>query len=115
MSKKLTTSEIERRNVLNNPYALEEVQNAVDLQGLVFEEKLVFTKEQVASFFEVSVRTIENYLSQFEEELAENGYEIIRGKRLKALKLVVEEADHPETDFGIIKKTARLGVFLIIG
>ena len=102
MSKKLTTSEVERRNVLNNPYAIEEVQKAVNLQGLVFEEKLVFTKEQVASFFEVSVRTIENYLSKFEEELAENGYEVIRGKRLRSLKLEIEETDVPETDFGNI-------------
>ena len=102
MSKKLTTSEVERRNVLNNPYAIEEVQKAVNLQGLVFEEKLVFTKEQVASFFEVSVRTIENYLSKFEEELVENGYEVIRGKQLRDLNLEINNSDVPETDFGNI-------------
>jgi hypothetical protein len=58
---------------------------------------------------------VRHSISPKDRQKAKNGYEIIRGKRLKALKLVVEEADHPETDFGIIKKTARLGVFLIIG
>jgi transposase len=111
MSKTLSTSEIERRNVLNNPYAVEEIQKAVNLQGFVFEDKLVFTKEQIASFFEVSERTIDNYLSKYEDELVDNGYEVLRGKRLKNFKLTIEERDDGEIDFAIIKKTARLGLF----
>ncbi|MCH8568328.1 MAG: hypothetical protein LAT67_08700 [Balneolales bacterium] len=111
MAKKLTTSQIERRNVLNNPYAVEEIQKAINLQGVVFEDRLVFTKEYLASFFEVTVRTIENYISNFEEELLENGYEIISGKRLKELKLALTQKGDPETDFGILKSTARLSIF----
>ena len=37
----------------------------------------------VASFYEVDERTIERYISSFSEELKLNGYEILRGKRLK--------------------------------
>lgn len=111
MDKKLTTSEIERRNVLNNPYAVEEIQKAVNLKGILFEEKVVFTKEQLSAFFEVSIRTIENYVSNFEEELEDNGYEVISGNRLKKLKIAIEEFQDPETDFGILKSTARLAVF----
>ncbi|MBN2786603.1 MAG: hypothetical protein JXR25_17430 [Pontiellaceae bacterium] len=62
-------------------------------------------------FFEVNLRTIENYLSKYAEELAQNGYEIIRGKRLAAFKLRIAENDVPETDFGNISKAPQLGIF----
>ena len=52
---------------------------------------------------------LEQYLKQSAEELAQNGYEIFKGKQLKALKLATTAMDVPETDFGIIGKTARLG------
>jgi len=53
---------------------------------------------------------VENYLEQNAEELARNGYEVLKGNRLKTLKLASQAMDDPETDFGIIRKTARLGV-----
>jgi len=65
----------------------------------------------VADFLEVTVRTIENYLVQFGPELAQNGYEVIRGNRLRDLKLRISEAEAPEIDFGNLKTTAQLGVF----
>ncbi len=68
-------------------------------------------KEQVAAFFEVTVRTVENYLAQFEEELKRNGYEVLKGKRLKALKLALQAKNVPETDFGNIAKSPQLGIF----
>lgn len=37
----------------------------------------------VSTYFEVDVRTIERYVSENVEELSSNGYEIIKGKRLK--------------------------------
>ncbi|MEX1028288.1 MAG: hypothetical protein WD049_09850 [Candidatus Paceibacterota bacterium] len=49
-------------------------------------------KEQVAAFFEVTVRTVENYLEQNAEELGQNGYEVLIGKRLQALKLAIQWA-----------------------
>lgn len=111
MKKDLTNSEIDRQNILNNPYALSEIEKAAGIQGIPFEGKTVVLKEQVAAFFEVTVRTVENYLEGHPEELGRNGYEVVRGKRLKVLKLAIREGDVPEIDFGNLKATAQLGVF----
>jgi hypothetical protein len=111
MAKDLTTSSIDRQNILNNPYALAEIEKAAGIRGIPFEGKTVVLKEQVAEFFDVTPRTVENYVERHAEELARNGYELIDGKRLQALKLGILGLDDPETDFGIIQKTARLAVF----
>lgn len=108
MSKDLTTSAIDRQNILNNPYALAEIEKAAGIRGIPFEGKTVVLKEQVASFFEVTLRTVENYLEHNAEELARNGYEVLKGNRLKTLKLVIQELDVPETDFGNISKAPQL-------
>jgi len=50
MSKDLTTSEIDRQNILNNPYALIEIEKAAGIQGIPFEGRTVVLKEPVASF-----------------------------------------------------------------
>lgn len=111
MQKDLTTSELDRQNVLNNPYAVSEIEKAAGIRGIYFEGKTVVLKEQMASFFEVSLRTIENYLEQYTEELGRNGYEVLRSNRLKALKIIISESDVPEIDFGNIKRAPQLGVF----
>ncbi|MBK7956288.1 MAG: DNA-binding protein [Candidatus Accumulibacter sp.] len=111
MRKDLTTSATDRQNVLNNPYALAEIEKAAGIQGIRFEGKSVVLKEQVAAFFEVTVRTVENYLEEFSDELANNGYEVVKGNRLKTLKLAIQSLDVPETDFGNIAKTPQLAVF----
>jgi len=111
MSKDLTNSAVDRQNILNNPYALAEIEKAAGVQGIPFEGKTVVLKEQVAAFFEVTIRTVENYLEQNAEELTRNGYEVLKGNRLKSLKEVIRGMDVPETDFGNIAKTPQLGVF----
>lgn len=111
MAKDLTTSAIDRQNILNNPYALLEIEKAAGIQGIPFEGKTVLLKEQVASFFEVHVRTIENYLEQNSVELEKNGYEILKGNRLKELKKSISALDVPETNFGNMTKTPQLGIF----
>jgi hypothetical protein len=111
MAKDLTNSAVDRQNILNNPYALAEIEKAAGIQGIPFEGKSVVLKEQVAGFFEVTVRTIENYLEQNAEELVRNGYEVLKGNRLKKLKEAIQALDVPETDFGNIAKTPQLGVF----
>jgi len=111
MSKDLTNSAIDRQNILNNPYALAEIEKAAGVQGIPFEGKTVVLKEQIAAFFEVTTRTIENYLEQNAEELSKNGYEVLKGNRLKLLKEVIQGLDVHETDFGNIAKTPQLGVF----
>lgn len=110
-SKDLTTSAVDRQNILNNPYALVEIERAAGVQGIPFEGKTVVLKEQVAAFFEVTLRTVENYLEQNADELARNGYEVLKGERLKSLKAAIQALDVPETDFGNISRTPQLGVF----
>ena len=111
MSKDLTNSAIDRQNILNNPYALAEIEKAAGIQGILFEGKTVLLKEQVAAFFEVTPRTIENYLEQHIQELARNGYEVLKGSRLKSLKLAIQSLAVPEISFGNIAKTPQLGIF----
>ena len=111
MTQDLTNSSIQRQNILNNSYALKEIEEATRIQGIAFEGRNVVLKEQVAAFFEVTPRTVENYLAQFEGELRRNGYEVIKGKRLKALKLAIQQQDVTETDFGNISKSPQLGIF----
>jgi hypothetical protein len=50
MSKDLTNSSIHRQNILNNPYALQEIEKATRITGIPFEGKTVVLKEQVADF-----------------------------------------------------------------
>jgi len=107
--KDLTVSQVDRQNILNNPYALQEIEKATRIKGIPFEGKTVVVKEQVSAFFEVTPRTIDNYIEKFGEELRQNGYEVLRGNRLKSLKLEVLRQGGNET--GFVTKTTVLGVF----
>ena len=111
MPNDLTTSPVDRQNILNNPYAVAEIKKAIGMRGILFEGRSVVLKEQVAAFFAVTVRTIENYLDRHGPELSQNGYEVLRGKRLQDFKLAIQGQDVTETDFGNILKTPQLGVF----
>jgi len=108
-NKDLTVSQVDRQNILNNPYALQEIEKATRIKGIPFEGKTVVVKEQVAAFFEVTPRTIDNYIEKFGEELRQNGYEVLRGNRLKSLKLEISRQGANETDF--VTKTTILGIF----
>lgn len=107
--KDLTTSEIARQNVLNNKYALDEVQRIIGLRGIIFEGEIKFTKQQVASFFEVSERTINSCLVRNDQELRKNGYDVISGNRLKIFKLYFLKFNDKEVNFLI--KSNKLGIF----
>ena len=109
MAKDLTNSAIDRQNILNNPYALAEIEKAAGIQGIPFEGKTVVLKEQVARFFEVTPRTIDNYIEKYGDELRQNGYEVLRGNRLKSFKNAMKEPLAHETSF--VTKTTALGVF----
>ena len=103
--KDLTNSDIDRQNILNNRFALERIQEYIGFTGIFFEEEYKFTKKMVADFYEVEERTIERYLERFEVELKHNGYTLIKGNRLKMLKLEFA----PVIDVG--SKTTQLGLF----
>lgn len=109
MSKDLTNSGIARQNILNNRFALQEIQIAVGITGIMFESEFRFTKKQLAEFFEVTERTIDNFLEKNAAELAKNGYEVLKGKRLVDFKLVVQHQNVHEMDF--VNKAPQLGVF----
>ena len=83
MAKDLTNSKIDRQNILNNNYAISEIEKACNIEGVLFEDKIAFTKEQVAQFYEIDVRTLERYLEVYGDEFKSNGYDILKGKRLK--------------------------------
>ena len=53
MVKNLTTSNIVRQNILNNQYALSEIEKVVGLKGVIFEGEMKFTKSQIASFLKL--------------------------------------------------------------
>jgi len=59
----------------------------------------------VSEFFEVEERTIERYLEKYSDELKHNGYVLMKGKRLKELKLQFA----PVINVG--SKTTQLGLF----
>ncbi len=103
--KDLTNSNIERQNILNNRYALEHIQEYVGLPAILFEGEYWITKQMVAEFFEVDVSTIDRYLEKYTDELKHNGYVLMRGKRLKNIKLEFA----PVINVG--SKTTQLGLF----
>ena len=109
MTKDLTNSQIDRQNILNNQYAFEEIRKAVGLVGIFFENEYKFIKDQVSAFFEVDPRTIDRYLEQFSDELAQNGYEVLRGKRLQAFKLAIKSMG--VDDINVVHKVVNLGIF----
>jgi len=109
MEKNLTNSGITRQNILNNKYAIQEIQKAVGVKGVLYEQEYRFTKKQVADFFEVSERTIDNYIERYQKEIEKNGYVVLRGKSLIDFKLVYAKTFGHETDF--VTKSTVLGIF----
>lgn len=108
MPKDLTSSRLDRQNILNNEIAVEEIQEKSGAEGILWNEKLYFTREMTANFFEVDIRTISRYIDQYNEELVENGYEVLKGKRLKEFK---ETAQTFGKDINVPTKTTVLGIF----
>ncbi|MPX42363.1 DNA-binding protein [Moraxella catarrhalis] len=104
----LTTSLVARNNILNNQYAINELETHLQLGGLSFEGETVFTKAQVAQILEIDIRTIERYLSDYIDELQQNGYRVLKGKSLKNIILLYVS----DTNVGDISaKTPALGIF----
>jgi hypothetical protein len=111
MNKDLTNSALDRQNILNNPYAVAEIEKAAGIHGVPFEGKTVVLKEQVAAFFEVTPRTIDNYIEKYSDELRQNGYEVLRGNQLKELKIEIQKHFGHEMDF-VTKSKELLGEWM---
>ena len=83
MKKDLTESTISRQNILNNQYALEKVELNLALGGTTWKNERIFTKTQVSNLLSVDERTIDRYIEQNNDELANNGYRVIKGQQLE--------------------------------
>lgn len=103
--KDLTTSGIDRQNILNNRIAVERMQRQLGLVGVMFEGEYRFTKKMVAEYYGVDERTIERCIENNSEELSKNGYVLCRGKRLKDFKLLFA------SDINVGSKATQLGLF----
>lgn len=109
MAKNLTDSQLDRQNILNNDIALPEIQEAVNVKCVVWNDKLYLTKDMVATFFDVDVRTIERYISKYDKELEQNGYTVLKGKNLQEFLEIYEESF--ATDINVGHKIRALSVF----
>jgi hypothetical protein len=109
MNGNLTQSEVARQNVLNNRYAVEEIQKAIGLKGVLFDGEYCVTKTQIASFLEVSERSITTCTQTNLQELSKNGYAVLTGNSLKKFKLCIVGQDVQEANFP--NKTPKIGVY----
>lgn len=109
MEKDLTVSQIDRQNILNNEYAIVEIKKATNVKCIVWNEELYLTKELVADFFNVDIRTIERYIASNNEELQSNGYAVLRGKSLQEFLKAYEE--NFAADINVGHKIRALSVF----
>ncbi len=101
-------SVIARRNILNNDFALAEIEKSINVRGILFEGQYRLTTQQVSAYFGIDDRTIRRYIRRYGEELSENGYEVISGERLKSF--------NSGQDINVltnIDKTTRQGLFTI--
>lgn len=105
MDKGLDISTIERQNVLNNRFAVEAIQKALNVEAIFFDGQYCFTKQMVANFYDVDERTIKRYLESHEQELKCNGYFLCKGKALKEFKLQFGR------DINVATKTTIFGLF----
>jgi hypothetical protein len=108
MTKDLTTSQLDRQNILNNEIAVEEIQMKSGVEGILWDGKVFVTREMAANFFDVDIRTISRYIEQNSDELSANGYEVLKGRRLKSF---IAAAKNSGKDINVPTKTTVLGVF----
>ena len=101
----LTKSAIDRQNILNNTIALPKIQKELGVQTLEFNGKFVLTKQMVADFYGVDIRTISRYIVNHKEELEHNGFFVCKGKDLKEFKLRYVK------DINVLNKTPQIGLF----
>lgn len=111
MSKDLTTSQLDRQNILNNEAALEEIRNNYNIPGIFFEGQYRYTKEMLISFFEIDLRTLNRYIADNIEEFTQNGYETLKGKRLKSFLECAKKDVRDINATNISNKIPQLSIF----
>lgn len=86
MSKDLVHSQVDRQNILNNSYAIEQIQKELPLTGYLWQAEIVFTIDSVSNIFDVDTRTIQRIIEANRDELAQNGFRILSGDTLSAFR-----------------------------
>ena len=109
MPKDLTSSHIDRQNILNNELAIVEIQNKSNFKGILWDGEITFTREMASELFEVDIRTIGRYIEQYNDELTKNGYRLLKGKQLKDFLKAMKE--NFGKDINVPTKITVLGVF----
>lgn len=109
MAKDLTTSRIDRQNILNNEMAVGEIQTTTQIKTVLWNGKYYLTKEMIAAYFDVDVRTIERYISSYPDELSSNGFEILKGKKLN--EFIAAYNKQFATDINVARKIRAMSVF----
>lgn len=103
--KDLTSSNIDRQNILNNSLVINNLRDYFGVPGMLFQDEYKYTKQQISEFYQIDIVTIERYLENNENELKHNGYIVLKGKNLKEFKIQFGHI------LNISSKTSQLGVF----
>ncbi len=116
--KDLTVSPVDRQNILNNDNALNDIKEYIGVKGMLFDGEYRFTKNQIKDFYLVDDSTIERYLSSNETELKHNGYEVLKGKRLKEFKnnfswLLEDGSKAPQLGIFNFRAFLNIGMLLV--
>lgn len=109
MAKDLTSSRLDRQNILNNEMAVEEIKNTSQVKTVFWNNKYYLTKEMIADYFQVDIRTIERYISNYTEELSANGFELLKGKKLAEFIKTYNATF--ATDINVARKIRSISVF----
>lgn len=83
-------SVVERKNILNNDFAVAEIEKEVSIPNLRIDGQYYITTQQVASYFGVSLRTIQRLIESNTDELKSNGYRVATGSELKSARDVYD-------------------------
>lgn len=84
--KDLTKSAVDRQNILNNKTVTSVIQEQIGLSGLLYEGQYFFTVKMLADFYSVHPKTIRRIVDNYEDEVKHNGYQLLKGKKLKEFK-----------------------------
>lgn len=98
MKRDLTQSAIDRQNILNNSQAIEVINSKLGFNGLLYNDEFKFTTKMVMDFYDISRATVSRYVSNYQEELLHNGYQILKGQKLKEFKELFAHLIAPNED-----------------
>lgn len=98
MKRDLTQSAIDRQNILNNTQAIELINSKLGLNGLLYNDEFKFTTKMVMDFYDISRATVSRYVSNHQDELLHNGYQVLKGAKLKEFKELFAHLIAPNDD-----------------